>query len=162
MFETAASMSRRSSGVSSTVGRAEIFLEAMQLCGSGDRHDPGLLCQQPGQGDLCRRRLFPGRDLPKQLDAGLIGLPHLGREAGAMLRISVLSNCVSALMAPVRKPFPNGRTEQSRCQVPRVSAGFRAPAPATKANTRSAARSPAAQRVRGGSFERPLRTGRNA
>ncbi len=64
------------------IDRPQIFLESVQLCGSRDRHDPGLACQQPGQGDLSRCCLLPGRDLTKKFDAGLIGLPHLGRKAG--------------------------------------------------------------------------------
>ena len=45
--------------------RADVFLQAMQLRGAGYRYDPRLLGEEPGEGDLGRRRLFPGCDLAK-------------------------------------------------------------------------------------------------
>src|SRR6516162_5954265 len=41
------------------IDRSKVFLEAMQLCGTGDRHDPGFLSQQPGERDLRGRRALP-------------------------------------------------------------------------------------------------------
>jgi hypothetical protein len=34
------------------VGGAEILFEPVQFAGSRDRNDRGLLCEEPGQGDL--------------------------------------------------------------------------------------------------------------
>ena len=89
--------------------RAEIFLEPVQLGGAGDRHDPRLLRQQPGQRDLRRRRLLRCGDLAEQIDQRLIGLARASAEKrGTMLRKSLLSNVVLSLIAPVRKPLPSG------------------------------------------------------
>src|SRR6478672_2395207 len=38
--------------------RAEVLLETMHLRGAGDRHDPRLLREEPGEGDLRWRRLL--------------------------------------------------------------------------------------------------------
>ena len=62
--------------------RADVLLQAMQLRGAGDRHDPRLLRQQPGERDLGGRRLLPCGDLAEQIDQGLVRLPGLRREAG--------------------------------------------------------------------------------
>ena len=53
--------------------RSRILFEAMQLSRSGDRHDPWLLRQEPGERDLRRRRLFSARRL-QQVHQGLIGV----------------------------------------------------------------------------------------
>ena len=46
------------------VGRAEVLLQPVQLGRAGDRHDPRLLRQQPGERDLRRRRPLARGDLP--------------------------------------------------------------------------------------------------
>ncbi len=61
--------------------RADVLLQPRQLGGAGDRHDPGLLRQQPGQRDLGGRRAFLPRDGGQQVDHGLVGLARLRREA---------------------------------------------------------------------------------
>jgi hypothetical protein len=44
--------------------RAEVFLQPMQLGGAGDRHDPGLLGEQPSERDLLKRNcMATGKDL---------------------------------------------------------------------------------------------------
>ena len=40
------------------VGSVQVLLQAAEVCGTWDRDDPGLLCQQPGQRDLRRRGLL--------------------------------------------------------------------------------------------------------
>src|SRR4051794_15788690 len=60
---------------------ANILLETVQLGGAGDRHDPGLLSEQPGERYLCRRRVLARRDLAQHVDQALVGLAVLFREA---------------------------------------------------------------------------------
>src|SRR4249919_4058689 len=63
------------------VGGSEVFLEAMQLGRAGDRHDPGLLRQQPRKRDLrAGDALAPGQRA-KLVDEGLVGLARFRREA---------------------------------------------------------------------------------
>ncbi len=60
---------------------AEILLETMRLGGSGNRHDPGLLRQQPGQRDLGRRGGLACRESLDQFDQRQIRCTRLGSEA---------------------------------------------------------------------------------
>src|SRR5215217_5702315 len=60
--------------------RSDVLLQAMQLRGAGDRHDPRLLRQQPGERDLRRGRPLAGRNLTKQIDESLVCLAGLRRE----------------------------------------------------------------------------------
>ena len=59
------------------VGRAQVLFHAVELGGAGDGNDPGFLHQQPGEGDLCGRRLLFRRDVGQQIHQGLIRLPVL-------------------------------------------------------------------------------------
>jgi hypothetical protein len=43
------------------IGRAQVFFEAMKLCRSRDRHDPGFLGEEPGEGDLSAGDLLQTR-----------------------------------------------------------------------------------------------------
>ena len=52
----------------------------MQFCGAGDRNDPRLPGQQPGDRDLGRRRLLPGSQLAEQIDHRLVRLSGLRRK----------------------------------------------------------------------------------
>jgi hypothetical protein len=63
------------------IGRAQVLREAMALGGAGDRHDPGLLGQQPGQGDLGRGSLLARGDRLEQIDQRHVGGPGVGGEA---------------------------------------------------------------------------------
>src|SRR6185312_758772 len=62
--------------------RRDILLQTMQLRGAGDRHDPGLLCEEPGERDLGGRRVLALSDAPEQIDQPLVRLPGLRSEAG--------------------------------------------------------------------------------
>ena len=53
---------------------AEVLLQAVQLRGARDRHDPRLLGEQPGERDLGRRRALPLGDAAEQVDQGLVRL----------------------------------------------------------------------------------------
>src|SRR3954447_25904512 len=53
---------------------ADILLETVQLGGPGDRHDPGLPGEHPGERDLCRRRVLARRDLSQHVGQALVGL----------------------------------------------------------------------------------------
>src|SRR4051812_16431900 len=41
---------------------AEVFLQTLEFARAGDRHNPGFLREQPGERDLCRRRLLACSD----------------------------------------------------------------------------------------------------
>ena len=107
IFEAALSISRRSSGVSST-RRSEVLLQALQLRGARDRNDPRLLGEQPGERDLRGRRLLPFGDPAEQIDQAWFAFRASGVKRGTMLRKSVLSNVVFSSILPVRKPLPSG------------------------------------------------------
>ena len=59
----------------------EIFLQAMQFGGAGDRNDPGPLRQQPRERDLRRGHALARGDLSDEIDERLTGLERLGRKA---------------------------------------------------------------------------------
>src|SRR5262245_27067556 len=61
-------------------GGAEILVKAIALRRSRNRHDPGLLRQQPGQRQLRRRRLFAFGERLQPADKGEVRLPVLLRE----------------------------------------------------------------------------------
>jgi hypothetical protein len=61
--------------------RAEVFFQAMQLGGAGDRHDPWFLRQQPSKSDLRRGDTFGVGDLCQGRNEGLVGLEVLRLEA---------------------------------------------------------------------------------
>jgi hypothetical protein len=61
---------------------ADVLVQALQLPGAWDGHDPRLLGKQPAQRDLGGRRVLPQRDAAEQIDQGLVRLPSLRREAG--------------------------------------------------------------------------------
>ena len=60
---------------------ADIFVEAIELCGAGDRGEPRLLREQPRERDLGGSRVLALRDRAEQVDEGLVGLERVGREA---------------------------------------------------------------------------------
>src|SRR5262245_49433163 len=61
---------------------AEVLLETMTLRRARNRYDPGLLCQQPGQRDLCGRRVLARSERLQPLDEREVCFPVLLREAG--------------------------------------------------------------------------------
>ena len=107
------------------VGRADVLFEAAELGCAGDRDDPRLLRQQPGERDLRRRRLRAGRDLATRSTSARFALRASGANRGTTLRKSVSSKFVASLIAPVRKPFPSGlngtKPMPSSCSVGRIS-----------------------------------------
>src|SRR5579872_1393658 len=54
----------------------------MHLCRTRNRHNPRLLCQQPGECNLSRRHILLPCELANQLHDGLIRVAVLRREAG--------------------------------------------------------------------------------
>src|SRR6185312_7612073 len=63
----------------------DVLVQPFQPPCARDRNDPGLLCEQPSERDLGRRRLLPSRYLAQQFDQDLIGPASLGREAGEVV-----------------------------------------------------------------------------
>ena len=61
---------------------ADVLVEALQSSGAGDRDDPGLLGEQPGQRDLRGCGVLACGDRAEQVDQGLVRLSSLRREAG--------------------------------------------------------------------------------
>ena len=74
--------SRRSADVSSTSAAPRFSSRRCELRGAGDRHDPGLPREQPGQGDLSGRHVLRGRDPAEEIDQGEVRLAGFVREAG--------------------------------------------------------------------------------
>jgi hypothetical protein len=67
--------------------RVDILLQAMQFCGAGDRNDPRLPSQQPGDRDLGRRRLLLRSMLPSRSTTAWFAF-RAGAKRGTMLRKS--------------------------------------------------------------------------
>jgi hypothetical protein len=62
------------------VGGAEVLLEPLDPPGAGNRHDPRLLGEQPGERDLGPGAVLGGGDAGEQVDDCLVGGPRLSRE----------------------------------------------------------------------------------
>ena len=56
-------------------------MEPVCLRRAGDRHDPRLLREHPGEGDLCGRGVLPPSDRGQQINQRLIGFARFRREA---------------------------------------------------------------------------------
>ena len=68
----------------------------MQLARAGDGDDPGLLGQEPGQGDLTGGGTLAVGDAREQVDDGLVVVECVRREAGVGA-----ASCVLLLWSPV-------------------------------------------------------------
>src|SRR4051812_1060685 len=53
---------------------AQVLVEALELGRAGDRNDPRLLREQPGERDLCWRGALSRRDRAEQLDEDTVRL----------------------------------------------------------------------------------------
>ena len=84
----------------------------MQFRRAGDGDDPGLLREQPGEGDLRRCGLFRFGDLPQQIDQRLVRLARFGREARHGVAEVAAVELVFSSILPVRNPLPE-RTERN-------------------------------------------------
>lgn len=62
--------------------RTEVLLQARQLGRTGYGCDPGLLGEQPGQGQLGGRSVLSGGQFSQHIHQGLVRLPFLGCEPG--------------------------------------------------------------------------------
>src|SRR5256885_13588311 len=72
----------------------------MQLRCAGNGNDPRLLRQQPGESDLCRRRLLRLGDFCQHVHEGLIGFSILRSEAGDdVAEIGFVKLCIFADLA---------------------------------------------------------------
>jgi hypothetical protein len=74
----------------------------VQLRGSGDRDDPRLLREQPGERDLRRRRALALTDVAEQLDERQVRPARVMPgpvKRGTVLRKSPLLNCVPSSIA---------------------------------------------------------------
>src|SRR5690349_14397353 len=75
--------------------RADVLLQALDLAAARNRNNPRLLSEQPGERDLCWRRLFLRSDPCQQVDHGLIGTDSRRREAWvAAANIRAVEGCV--------------------------------------------------------------------
>ena len=133
-LESAASISVRSAGVSSTWMACRFSSRWIQVARTRDRNDPRLLRQQPSQCDLRRRCvLLRGNSLQQIHDRPVRG-QVLGREAieaGSKIRLRVELRARVDLPGQI-SPCQAGPTERSRFPVPRTSPArrcFPGPAP---------------------------------
>ena len=63
------------------LGGGDVLFEPEQLGGAGDGDDPCLLCEEPGERDLRRRRILTFRELAQQLDERAVRLAGVFLEA---------------------------------------------------------------------------------
>ena len=61
---------------------SEVFFEAVEFGGAGDGGHPGLLGEDPGEGDLGWGGFLLGGDVVEEVDEGGVGLHGFGLEAG--------------------------------------------------------------------------------
>jgi len=71
----------RSNDRNGTRDKASLLLGPVKLCGTGDRHDPRLLSEEPRDRDLRGSRVLLFRDSAEPVDEHLIGLHCLRCEA---------------------------------------------------------------------------------
>ena len=91
------------------VGGGDVLLEPVQLRGAGDRDDPRLLGEQPGERDLRRRCTLPlARRRSSSSTNARFALRASASKRGTVLRKSELSKVVVSSIFPVRKPLPSG------------------------------------------------------
>jgi hypothetical protein len=79
------------------VRRCEVLVEALETPGAGDRSDPRLLREQPGQGDPPDGGLLAVGDRLDEVDEGEIGLQRLALEARSEARMSPSPNSIAAV-----------------------------------------------------------------
>jgi hypothetical protein len=70
-------------GIELNVSRADVLFEPGELRRARNRHDPGLLRQQPRKRDLRRRGMLPLGERLQPLDEGEIAPPVLLCESSA-------------------------------------------------------------------------------
>lgn len=129
---------------------------------TGDRHDPGLLRQQPGQRDLRGvARFRSAQAFTRSTNARLCGRLS-GENRDSIPRMPPSANRVLASIAPARKPPRAGSTARSRCQVPRRARSRLLPAHAIASSIRSGRRRQAVRHARGEAFPAPSPTGPSA
>src|SRR3974377_172906 len=80
----------------------------MKFGGTGDRNDPGLLCQQPSESDLTGCRLLPFRGFGQQINQGLIGFESFGRKARENVAGGGTGGPGGLVFLSREKPFPQG------------------------------------------------------
>ena len=103
--------------------RADVLFEAVELGGAGDRDDPWLLRQQPGERDLRGRHALLAPDLFQETDHGLVRLAGLRREARQGAAIVVAAEGRSLVdLAGEKAPAQRTVGGQSRSPVPRKPA----------------------------------------
>ena len=91
------------------VGSVQVLLQAAELCGTWDRDDPGLLCQQPGQRDLPAGVAFLRSPIRlRRSTSAWFAFIASGVKRGRMLRKSFSASLVFSFIAPVRNPLPRG------------------------------------------------------
>ncbi len=88
--------------------RCRVLFDALGAAGSGDRNDPGLLCEQPTQGDLSGCDAAPVGEGGDVVDERLVRGPVLFGEARDGAADVSSANVVSVLTLPVKNPFPSG------------------------------------------------------
>jgi hypothetical protein len=89
--------------------RADVLIKTMELRRAGDRRDPRLLREEPGERDLGGRRLFLRRDVGEEIDQRPVRLARLRREArNAVADVGTAESPVFANRACEKKALPSG------------------------------------------------------
>src|SRR5215212_6557701 len=85
-----------------------VLFETVQLGRTGDRDDPRLLGEQPGERDLRGRCVLAYGDPSQQVDKAVLAFRASGSKRGTVLRKSPGSKVVVSSILPVRNPLPSG------------------------------------------------------
>jgi hypothetical protein len=90
-------------------GSPDVLLEALQPGGAGDRDDPRLARQQPGERDCARVAAFRSPISSRRRTMGRLALRASGVNRGNALRLSSLPKVVVSSILPARKPLCSER-----------------------------------------------------
>src|SRR3954451_7970647 len=83
----------------------------MTFGGSGDRYNPGFLCEQPGQSNLRRRGVTGFRKVGHDIDEGMVRLARFRRKAW-LLHPEVVAGERGVLINGAREESLAERTER--------------------------------------------------
>ena len=132
------------------------------LGGARNGNDPGLLRQQPSQGELSRCRILPLCPRPRHVDQAPCS-PAAHRAQTAGWRNGSPSRQSACRQLPCRRgnPCPSDSSRRSRCPAPRRVEGLAPPARDTASSTRSESQRAVGRHARGESSADRVRTSPN-
>src|SRR5215213_1578425 len=89
-------------------GGADVLIKPFGALGAGDRHNPGLLIEQPDQRELGGGGATSAPTRFRTSTRARFALSASPWNRGVRARMSVEANVVVVSMVPVRKPLPSG------------------------------------------------------